>query len=461
MAEIFRPTFHTPVPNAAKIFERRGKKYAQFKQSTGRTVEGEILPDGKRCRIETAEFYARIRQPDGRVRRVPLGVTDKCAALQLAAKLRRAADHSKAGLVDPLAAHRRRSLIGSMQTLPKRKHERDERGRIVRLASELARGDLERAIAESHLADYRAHLQGAGRSSGHMWEVVRVIRRVCIACRFNNTAALDANVLDKYLAGLVAAGKSYRTRNSALKSVRAFVRWLVRSDRLAKDPFRTLSAINEAADPRRRRRRALEPTEFALLIAAAEQGKIVEAVSGTERALLYLVAAWTGLRRKELAALKTSHVSLKGNPPFVHIPASSTKAKRDDQPIPLHPVVAERLGCWIAERKHKGSDRVFHLKTPSGQLRKTSKMMQRDCTAAGITYSGDLGVVDFHSHRVAFITHLCRTADFSTVVDLARHSDPKLTSKIYDKVRLETRVAAINGLPLPTGMPTRQPPANS
>ncbi len=68
----------------------------------------------------------------------------------------------------------------------------------------------------------------------------------------------------------------------------------------------------------------------------------------------------------------------------------------------------------------------------------------------GFTYAGDLGIVDFHSHRVAFITHLCRTADFSTVVDLARHSDPKLTSKIYDRVRLENRVAAINGLPLPT-----------
>jgi hypothetical protein len=76
-------------------------------------------------------------------------------------------------------------------------------------------------------------------------------------------------------------------------------------------------------------------------------------------------------------------------------------------------------------------------------------MMEHDCTAAGLPYVGALGVADFHSHRVAFITNLCRTADFSTVVDLARHSDPKLTAKIYDRVRLENRTAAINGLPSP------------
>ena len=322
----------------------------------------------------------------------------------------------------------------------------------MRFASQLHCEDLERAIAGSHLADYRAHLQGAGRSSGHIWEVVRVIRRVAMACKFQDSSDLDANVFDHYLAGLIADGKSYRTRNAALKSVRAVVRWMVKSDRLLKDPFKTLSAVNEEADPNRRHRRALDADDFARLVAAAERGRTVESVSGSERALLYLVAAWTGLRRKELAALTTTHLSLSGDPPFVHVPAASTKAKRDDQPIPLHPFVAERLRGWIAERKLKGRDRIFHLTTRSGRLRKTSKMMEHDCTAAGIAYVGDLGVADFHSHRVAFITHLCRTADFSTVVDLARHSDPKLTAKTYDRVRLENRVAAINGLSLPAEM---------
>lgn len=78
-------------------------------------------------------------------------------------------------------------------------------------------------------------------------------------------------------------------------------------------------------------------------------------------------------------------------------------------------------------------------------------MMQKDCEAAG--------VADFHSHRVAFISNLSRTADFGLVVKLARHGDPKLTTATYDRVRLQERAAAINGLPVPPpSFPDGEPP---
>jgi hypothetical protein len=183
---------------------------------------------------------------------VPLGVSDKEAARQSRAKLQLEADRQKAGIIDPSADHRRRPLIGSMKPLPKRRHKRDRNGHIIRLESDIRREDLERVIGGSHLADYRPHLLGADRSSGHIWEVVRVIRRVAIACKFLYSHELDSNLLDRYLGGLIAAGKSYRTRNAALKSVRAFVRWMIRSDRLERDSLKMLSAINEEGDPNRR-----------------------------------------------------------------------------------------------------------------------------------------------------------------------------------------------------------------
>ena len=108
------------------------------------------------------------------------------------------------------------------------------------------------------------------------------------------------------------------------------------------------------------------------------------------------------------------------------------------------PKTAEEFAVWLQAQLYQ-FDR-------DDRVRKTSKMMEHDCTAASLPYVGDLGVADFHSHRVAFITNLCRTADFSTVVDLARHSDPKLTAKVYDRVRLENRTAAINGLTSPAAM---------
>lgn len=452
MGDVYRPTFHRAIPADAKFVLRGGVRYARFRSKKGQIVEGVVLPDGKRCRVETRYFYGRIRDSLGRQRRIPLGVTDQEAARQLRAKLQREADQKKAGLIDEYADSRRRPLIGSMKELPKCRHERDRYGRIARLASELAQQQLERAIEGSHLGDFAVHLRATGRTAPHIWETVRVIRRAAMECGFAAVDDLDAGKLDRYLVSLIKANKSRRTRNGALKALRSMVSWMIRTDRLGRDPFRGISTVNEEADPNRRHRRALTPQELSKVVEAAEQSpETIEGVAGPTRAMLYLVAAATGLRRKELSDLAPRHLSLTANP-YVHIPAASTKAKRDDHPIPLHPFVAERLRAFLAMRQDSKSGRIFDLATESGRLRKTSKMMKGDCEAAGVPYLGDIGVADFHSHRVAFITQLCRTcSDFSTVVDLARHRDPKLTAKIYDRVRLENRAAAIGSLPMPTG----------
>ena len=332
MGDIFRPSYHRAIPADAKIIVRDGVRYARFRSKKGQVVEGEVLPDGKRCRMQTRDLYARIRVASGRTRRVPLGVTNQEAARQLRAKLQLEADQSKAGMIDELATHRRRPLIGSMKSLPDRKHKRDRFGRIYELASNQTLNDLKQAIGESHLGDYAVHLQATGRSQPHIWETVRVIRRLAIACGFQYSDDLLASELDRYLVSLIQANKSRRTRNGALKGIRALIRWMIRTDRLVKDPFKAITVVNEGADPRRRHRRALTPQEFSKLIKATETSTTsVESVSGPMRAMLYLLAAATGLRRKELASLAWTHVSLDGNPPYVHVPTASTKAKRDER----------------------------------------------------------------------------------------------------------------------------------
>ena len=255
MADVFKPTFHTAIPAGAKMIVRRGIRYARFRTKKGSVVEGEVLPDGKRCRVQTRDFYARIRDSSGRQRRVPLGVTNEEAARQLRAKLQLEADQSKAGMIDEFAAHRRTPLIGSMKALTKRKHIRDCFGRIIEYASHQSQNDLKQAIRESHLGDYAVHLEATGRSATHIWETVRVIRRLAIACKFQFVDDLVAGELDRYLVSLIQSNKSRRTRNGALKAIRALVSWMIRSDRLARDPFKGIATVNEAADPRRRHRR--------------------------------------------------------------------------------------------------------------------------------------------------------------------------------------------------------------
>jgi integrase len=113
---------------------------------------------------------------------------------------------------------------------------------------------------------------------------------------------------------------------------------------------------------------ALTPREFGKLLDAAKaSNQTIEGIPGIQREVLYLTAAWTGLRRKELGDLLLSHLSLNSVPPFVHIPAAATKARRDDHPIPLHPFVAKRLSSWIKQRRQEAKPTLFDLKTHSGQ----------------------------------------------------------------------------------------------
>jgi integrase len=285
-------------------------------------------------------------------------------------------------------------------------------------------------------------------------EVIRSIRRVAINCGFEFLGNLDAGVLERHLAAIIAAGRSYRTRNAAFTNVHSFINWLLRTHKLPRDPIQTISRLNEEADPKRRRRRALTADEFERLLATtkSEASPTREGLTGEQRATIYLLAAWSGLRKSELAKLKITDLSLDTVPPFVHLPAAAAKARRDDGAIPLHPFVASELGLWVQKRLSAGNDMLFDLTTSGGHLRRTSLMMEEDCQAAGIPYKSHAGIADFHSHRLAFITHLSRTCDdFSLVSELARHRDPKLTAKIYDKVRMEDRMAAIDALPLPTG----------
>jgi integrase len=282
-------------------------------------------------------------------------------------------------------------------------------------------------------------------------ETVGRIRKACIACDFRFPADVNPTKFREFVKGLKDAGQRYSTINTVIANMKGLSNWMAgEAGRLPKNPLAGVHKLNEEADPGRRKRRSWPPEDFAMLIAAAENGPRTESIPGPDRAMLHILAAWTGYRRKELAALTLGNVSLESDPPWVHVPAHSTKAKRDDGPIPLHPEVATRLRRWLqAKGELDPTVPLFSLRLPSGAYRNTARMMRKDCEAAGLPYVDVDGVADFHSHRVAFISNLSRTADFGTVVKLARHSDPKLTTGTYDRVRLQERAAAINGLPAP------------
>jgi integrase len=307
---------------------------------------------------------------------------------------------------------------------------------------------LEAAIAGSHLADFIASLRAMRRTDKHVWELASQIRNTCVTVGFLATRDLNEGSLNHYLARLLDSGKSFRSRNYLLAAFKSFAKFLVDCDELRQNPFARIKKLNEDADPKRRRRRPLTPDEFERLIAAAERGPQIEGMSGIDRAMLYILAAWTGYRRSELSRLTLADFRLDDEMPAVVLPSHHSKARRDDEPIPLHPEVVRRFKTWLQGRSNPDAA-LFPVAN-----RKTADMMRRDLQAAGIASCDSAGqCADFHAHRIAFISNLARaTDDFGLVFKLARHSDPKLTAKIYDRVRPQERAAAIAKMPAPPKM---------
>jgi site-specific recombinase XerC len=196
-------------------------------------------------------------------------------------------------------------------------------------------------------------------------------------------------------------GRSAQTANHYVQALQQFLNWIAAEGRVESNPIRGLRRANVDVD-RRRRRRALSNVEMNLLIEAARRGPKIEGVSGPDRAILYEIAASTGLRRSELASLTRHSFDLTSAVPTINVTAAYTKNRRDDA-IPLHAALVVNLAGWLDTKRHVADDEPL---LPVAK-RKTGRMMQRDLAAAGVAYVDENGhVADFHALRHTFITNL-------------------------------------------------------
>ena len=160
------------------------------------------------------------------------------------------------------------------------------------------------------------------------------------------------------------------------------------------------------------------------------------------RKLLYLLAMHTGLRRGEINALHGGDFHLDTANPYWMLPAAFVK-NRKEQPRPLHPELVAELQKLKAAGKLKPEDSVFPERVPP------MKVIRADFKAAGIPLKDERGhVVDFHALRTTYITRLQRAGvSPREAMELARHSDMRLTMKTYTDVAQLPLAATVRGLP--------------
>jgi integrase len=313
----------------------------------------------------------------------------------------------------------------------------------------VSRQDEERQRPLTELvAEYETYLKAKANTPRHVALTLRRLRLLLDATKTKTLPDLDAGPIASTLAVWRSRKRkplSPSTSNHYAQSVRGFSRWLYVERKTADDPLRSLRPLNARVD-RRRVRRALTPDELRRLVHATETS--LKTIRGktwmftpTDRAMLYTLAVYTGLRVSELASLTPESFDLgTGN---VSVSACYSKRRRNDT-LPLHSSLVSRLRPWLASKRagllFPGTWTIHY---------KASKILRHDLRAAEIDYVDATGrVLDFHALRHTFITSLARSGVHPLKAkELARHSTITLTMDVYSHVETEELRTALETLP--------------
>jgi integrase len=316
-------------------------------------------------------------EEDSKSIEVPLKVTDKQVALSKMERLVREAQQERYGIIPP------RSLSAALTT----------------------------PIA-IHVKEFIAELQKLGRDERYVEQRESALSRLFAECGWKSLGEISPDQFLKWLRQHPAGAK---TLNEYLSAANTFINWIKRSKRLSvENPLQHIETISTVGQQTYERRPFTD-----------EELRRLMGVSAY-RSVVYLTAAHTGLRRKELRTLVWADVFLDSPNPHVAVRAKNAKNRRL-QPLPLHPEVLTALKKLEKERRPAPTDRVFYGIFPKRET------FRNDLKRAGIQNSEDpSGKLHFHSLRHMLNHRLQENGVVPTVAQhLMRHSTITLTSKTY------------------------------
>jgi integrase len=304
---------------------------------------------------------------------------------------------------------------------------------MVRLEEQEAAGiipskqirDAAQKPLSKHLEEFVADLEKSGCSEKHLANVRHRVGQLVKDCAWLQPSDATADSLTAWRSRQHLAAK---TLNDYLGAISSLLNWMKNKGRILDNPLASMQPI-EIRGCQTRVRRAFTDDEMRRLVA----------VAGPRKAI-YLMAVHTGLRRSEVAGLQWGDVLLDAVVPFAKVRASTTKNGKSAT-IRLHSDVVAALQ-ELAPPVAAPAEQVF-------QRMPRIERFRRDLKKAGIAYKDAQGrVADFHSLRKTFCTNLARGGiPGRTAMALMRHSDRRLTDKIYTDENLLDTAAAIECLP--------------
>jgi integrase len=266
----------------------------------------------------------------------------------------------------------------------------------------------------------------AGRNGSGGRKLKTRITTLLNECKWKVAYNINA---DSFVGWRARQDKSARTLNHYLQAMVSFLNWLERMGRIKGNPLKFVGKIDERGQSKRVRR-ALSDDELRRLVAGSEW-----------RGLVYFVAARTGLRQQELRELIWDDVRLEETVPYVRVRIVCAKNKAEEH-VALVPEVCEALRAH-RPAKYSPSALVFERGVPR------AARLRVDSENNGIAYKDQSGrYADFHALRYTWATFLQRHGIAQRfAMKLLRHSDIKLTSKVYTDESQLPIYDAIKALP--------------
>ena len=299
-----------------------------------------------------------------------------------------------------------------------------ERESVGLLAPSAQRKTFQSPLAEL-VGGYVADLKALGRSADHVRHVDKRLLRLIRECKWQNLREVTA---DSFLRWRAEQKQAPKTINEYQAALSALFTWLRKQNRVAANPFEIVSKV-DTRGKESFHRRALNDDEARQLLAGPRRS-------------LYLLALHTGLRRGEINALRWGDLHLDVANPFYAVPVAKSKSRKE-QPRPLHHELVRELQAMKSAGKVTPDTLVFPEQVPA------MKVIRADFKTAGIPLVDERGHrVDFHALRMTYITRLQRAGvSPREAMELARHSDMRLTMKTYTDAAQLPLAATVRGLP--------------
>jgi integrase len=276
------------------------------------------------------------------------------------------------------------------------------------------------------LDEFLADLKAIGRTPGTLRKYGGTLRILFERLGWVELRSVNAASFTRWR---VKSTLSAKSMNDMLANCGTFFHWLEHQRLLHENPLRYVQRIDTRGAKQRRR-----------FMTEEEETRFLESAP-LKRARVYLTALKTGLRRKEMNAICWGDFKLDEAAPYIRVPASIAK-NRKETVLPLHEAVASAL------RELRPPDWAPFQCVFKGQVPRI-ETFRRDLAAANIPLVDESGRhLDFHSLRGTFGTRLLVSGVHPRVAqELMRHSDIRLTTKLYTDASQLPLAAGLAQLP--------------